>query len=48
MQAVTNDDLKGAVLLLQVGAHIMVPVNHSEDHTVAPTSMLHESIYLLA
>ena len=47
-QAVTNDDLQCAVRLLQAGARIMVPVNHFEDCTVAPTSMLHEIIYSLA
>ena len=48
MLAVTNDDLECAVRLLQAGARIMVPVNHFEDCTVAPTSMLHEIIYSLA
>ena len=48
MQAVTNDNLECAARLLQAGARIMVPVNHFEDSTVAPTSMLHEIIYSLA
>ena len=48
MQAVTNDNLECAARLLQAGARIMVPVNHFEDRTVAPTSMLHEIIYSLA
>ena len=48
MQAVTNDRLDCAVLLLHAGPRIMVPVNHFEDCTVAPTSMLHDIIYLQA
>ena len=42
MQAVTNNRLVCAVRLPAAGARIMVPVNHFEDHTAAPTSMLHE------
>ena len=48
MQAVTNDRLDCAVLLLHAGPRIMVPVNHFEDCTVAPTSMLHEIIFSMA
>ena len=48
MQPVTNDDLECAARLLHAGARIMVPVNHFEDRTVAPTSMLHEIIFSMA
>ena len=34
--------------LVAAGARIMVPVNHFEDRTVSPTSMLHVIIYSLA
>ena len=34
--------------LVKACARSMVPVTHFEDHTVSPTSMLHEIIYSLA
>ena len=48
MAAVTNNRVECAARLLAVGARIMVPVNHFEDHTVTPTSMLHQNIYAQA
>ena len=46
--AVTKNHVECAARLLAAGAHIMVPVNHVEDSTVTPDSMLHEIIYAQA
>ena len=45
MAAVTNNRVECAARLLAAGARIMVPVNHFEDSTVTPTSMMHQIIY---